>query len=71
MGIEVLTLSTCDMCGGVDKRRGAEDECPIGWAILELSYRLDGSGWENNTRYKKELCQNCANSIRDFAKLNE
>ena len=65
MAIEVYTETICGLCGEKNRREGAEGFCPpIGWAIVDLTYRFDGSGWTNSKRFTKILCPNCADKIK-------
>ena len=67
MGTKVETISVCEQCGCKNVREGAEGFVPpIGWAELELTYRLKGSGWTNNRRIVKVLCPRCAEEVEDW-----
>ncbi|KKK93135.1 hypothetical protein LCGC14_2695890 [marine sediment metagenome] len=67
MGTEVKTHTKCDRCGEEDTRDGAEGSLPpVGWAEADLTYRLKGSGWTHNARYRACLCPKCADAVWRF-----
>jgi len=64
MGIDVVTETTCDRCGKVHRRDGAEkDYPPVGWSRAELSSRGEGNGWTNRESWKWILCPACTSTV--------
>lgn len=64
MTTKVYTITECEMCSKINEREGAEGFVPpVGWAKVELLYREEGSGWTNSTRYRKQLCPDCAQKV--------
>lgn len=65
--MKVYTETICGMCGKFDRRPGAESHFPpVDWAEVTLTYRLDGSGWTHNKRYRKDICPDCAKKVQDL-----
>jgi len=68
MATVVITRTTCDRCGKVDERNGAEGEVPpVDWAICDLQYRAPGAGWSGGgRRIYRWLCPSCAVLVKDI-----
>lgn len=65
---KIFTETQCARCGKVDRKQRYEGTIiPVGWAELELTYRREGSGWTNNSKFVNSLCPECADKVRDFA----
>ena len=58
------TETDCGICGKVEQREGSQYAPPVGWARLDLVYRLEGSGWTNNIPFQVELCPKCADKVK-------
>lgn len=62
--IKVYTETQCDVCGKINRREGAEGECPaVHWARVRLTYRFDGEGWTNSQDEEAILCPTCAEKV--------
>ena len=68
MPIEVITISTCNLCGSKDQRSGAEATIPpVNWGAVKLVERLAGAGWTNNIQNDYDcVCPTCYALVKKF-----
>ena len=61
MAIVVQTVTTCELCGAVDVRQGAEGYTPpVGWSEMVIRTRGVGAGWSNTGRpFDGVICPVC------------
>ena len=71
MAVVVLTESTCDRCGRVDRRTGAHgDVPPPSWALVTVTFRDPSplyAGWENSALHRRVLCHDCGIDVKDVS----
>lgn len=69
MNTQVYTETICDRCSQSDRREGAEGSVPpVGWAQLDIAYRVAGTGWSGGgRRVTAVLCPACARVVEQAA----